>query len=127
MKSITPNLMVKDVAETINYYRQLLGFEPLAMVPETSPYNWAMVQKGDVKLMFQEQKSLHEELPGNFALEPGGTFTIYIDVDDVEAMFKELREDVEIIQKLHTTFYGRKEFTIRDLNGYILTLSGEGT
>ena len=38
-------------------------------------------------------------------------------------LVEQLRDKVEIVVDLHTTFYGTQEFYFRDLNGYILSFS----
>ena len=43
LNSLTPNLMVNDVEETIEYYTDILGFTLLMTVPETGKLDWAMV------------------------------------------------------------------------------------
>ena len=39
-------------------------------------------------------------------------------------LYEELKEKVTIIKDMRTTFYGKREFYIRDCNGYILTFAG---
>jgi len=53
MKSLTPNLMVADVNETIAFYRDVLGFKLIQTVPDEGDFVWASVQYRDVELMFQ--------------------------------------------------------------------------
>jgi len=57
LKSLTPNLMVNDVEETIEYYTDILGFTLLMTVPETGKLDWAMVKRNDVVIMFQSSKN----------------------------------------------------------------------
>jgi uncharacterized glyoxalase superfamily protein PhnB len=44
----------------------------------------------------------------------------YIDVENIEETYKQLEGRVEIAKTLETTWYGMREFYIRDCNGYIL-------
>lgn len=44
----------------------------------------------DVRLMFQGRDSLEEELPAMTGTSIGGPFTLYVDVDDVEALSERL-------------------------------------
>ncbi|MEM7107422.1 MAG: VOC family protein [Bacteroidota bacterium] len=62
--SLTPNLMVENVNETINYYHAVLGFEKISSVPEEGDLVWASMKKDEVEIMFQEEESLKEDLPG---------------------------------------------------------------
>ena len=56
--------------------------------------------------------------------QTSGSLTFYIDVEDVKQLYAKLKDKVTIIKDMHTTFYGKREFYIRDCNGYILTFAG---
>jgi uncharacterized glyoxalase superfamily protein PhnB len=124
LQSLTPNLMVNDVEETIEYYTDVLGFTLLMTVPETGKLDWAMVKRNDVVIMFQSSKSLKEGVPRLAGEKPGGGLTFYIKVDRVSEIHEELfNNEAEIISDLESTFYDTIEFSVADLNGYILTFS----
>lgn len=126
LNSLTPNLMVNDVEETIEFYTDILGFTVLMTVPETGKLDWAMVKRNDVVMMFQTKKSLSSELPRLAGEKPGGGLTFYIKVDRISELHEELyNNEVEIISDLESTFYNTLEFSIVDLNGYVLTFSEE--
>lgn len=126
LNTLTPNLMVNDVEETIEYYTDILGFTLLKTVPEKGNPDWAMVKRNDVILMFQSAKSLKDELPKLKSKKPGGGLTFYIKVDRITELHEELVEnEVEIIADLESTFYDTIEFSIIDNNGYVLTFSEE--
>ena len=126
LNSLTPNLMVNDVEETIEFYTDVLGFTLLMTVPETGKLDWAMVKRNDVVIMFQSTKSLKEGLPRLAGEKPGGGLTFYIKVDRITELHEELFDnEVEIISDLESTFYNTIEFSIVDLNGYVLTFSEE--
>ena len=57
MDSIAPNFFVKDMKETIAFYK-LLGFDITLTVPDVAPYDWTMMTKGNVNIMLQTLKSL---------------------------------------------------------------------
>ncbi len=126
LNSLTPNLMVNDVEETIEYYTDILGFTVLMTVPETGKLDWAMVKRNDILFMFQTKKSLSSELPRLAGEKPGGGLTFYIKVDRITELHEELfNNEVEIIADLESTFYNTIEFSIVDVNGYVLTFSEE--
>ena len=126
LNSLTPNLMVNDVEETIEYYTDVLGFTLLRTVPEKGKLDWAMVKRNDVLFMFQSVKSLKSDLPRLKGEKPGGGLTFYIKVDRITEFHEELfNNEVEIISELESTFYDTIEFSIVDVNGYVLTFSEE--
>ncbi len=134
MKKITPNLMVEDVNRTVEFYKDVLGFEFVFGVPEGSQEevtSWpeerslyfAMMKCGIVEIMVQARRSLTEELPELKGKEIGGSVTFYIEIDGIQEWYERTRNKATIIKDLHTTFYGMQEFYIQDCNGYILALA----
>jgi uncharacterized glyoxalase superfamily protein PhnB len=135
LTSLAPNLMVHDVNRTVDYYLRALGFDfamgvtdggrkPVFAWPVTEPLCYAMVSSGAVQVMFQSKKSLAAELPTLENANPGGAFTLYIECDDLEARFAALDDaDTAFLKRPHTTFYGMREFYIKDINGYILAFA----
>lgn len=118
--------MVKDVEQTLEFYTDLLGFTVLMTVPNKGELDWAMVKRNDVVLMFQSKKSLSSELPRLAGEKPGGGSTFYIKVDRITELHEELHnKEIEIISDLESTFYHTIEFSIIDLNGYVITFSEE--
>lgn len=123
MKSLTINLMVKDVNESIKFYIDLLEFKKVMSVPEEGIYNWAMISHGDVSIMFQEEKNIKEEYSciKNNDITP--SFTMYIRTDNVKKLYDEIKSKAVIALDYHKTFYGSYEFAICDNNGYVITFT----
>jgi uncharacterized glyoxalase superfamily protein PhnB len=44
-------------------------------------------------------------------------FDLYLNTENVPGLFEQWKSRVEIYGELSDTFYGMKEFTVRDLNG----------
>ena len=131
MKKLSPNLMVKDVRETVEFYKNNLGFELVMVVPETKdgilteiPEDkevvYAVVKNGNVELMFQAEGSLKEDIAAFADYQIGASISLYIEVENIEHFFNYIKEKVEVTKELSITWYGMNEFYIRDNNGYIL-------
>lgn len=131
MKKLNPNLMVKDVKETVEFYNNNLDFELIMAVPETQdgilkeiPKDkkivYALVKNGDVELMFQEEENLKEDISVFSDSIIGASVSFYIEIENLKDFYNEVKEKVEIVKELSTTWYGMNEFYIRDNNGYIL-------
>ena len=123
LEALIPNIMVEDVNETIKYYEKFLGFQKIKSVPAEGQFDWAMIARDGVNLMLQKRKSIVDEYPKFHGQAVGGALIFYISVKDIESLYAELELQVTIYTKLHKTFYGRKEFTIEDCNGYLLTFA----
>ena len=115
--------MVEDVNSTIAFYKDVLNFELLATVPETGQFNWAMMRRDNVEIMFQARASITEEFPVLKDRVIGGSLTFYIEVEDIQALYTRLQDHVTIVQEMHTTFYGTREFAIQDCNGFVLSFA----
>ena len=120
---LTPNLMVEDVRHTLTFYQDILNFRVVMTLPETAPFDFAIVQRDGVELMFQSRQSLSENVPALSGSAIGASQTFYIEVAGINELYQQLRDKVEIVVDLHTTFYGTQELYFRDINGYILSFS----
>ena len=134
-KKLTPNMMVENVGRTVDFYGDVLGFEFVMGVREDGQevvtqrqeggtLAFAVMKCGGVEMMFQTRKSLSQEIPAFGGMGIGGSFTFYIDVEDVDGLYAKLKDKVTMIKDMQTTFYGKREFYIRDCNGYVLVFAG---
>jgi len=123
MESLTPNFFVRDMAQTLSFYR-LLGFETVQAVPPDSgdAAVWAMMVCGKVMVMFQTFESLSDELP-EISRQDGGSLLLYIKTRDIRMFFEQIKDKVKVVKELDTTFYGATEFSILDNNNYLLTFA----
>ena len=133
-KKITANIIVSNVNESLDFYEKILGFSLVMAVPEdsqqvvtvrdtTTPLGFAIIRRDDVELMLQSRKSLAKELPSLAASPVETSFTLYIQVEEIEELYKDIKDKAAIIEDLHTTFYGAREFCIRDSGGHVLTFA----
>jgi len=135
-KKLTTNMMVKDVNRSIDFYSNVLGFEFVMGVPESSQEivsKWqkdqhlafAIMKHGDVEMMFQSRKSATEEISEFDNMDIGGSLIFYIEVEDVKKLYEKLKDEATIVRDMEAKFYGKQEFYIRDCNGYILGFAGD--
>jgi uncharacterized glyoxalase superfamily protein PhnB len=121
MESLSPNIFVKDINATIAFYKTL-GFELVMNVPEQGEFVWAMMTCGSVSFMFQTFASLGDSLP-DVSRRDGGSLLMYIKLKNIRTFFDGIKNKVTVLQGLEKTFYGATEFSIKDINGYILTFA----
>jgi uncharacterized glyoxalase superfamily protein PhnB len=122
MESLSPNIFVESMDETIAFY-QSIGFQLIMTVPETgSDLVWAMMTNGHVTFMFQTFVSLGDELP-NISRRNGGSLLFYIQLKKIREFFELINEKVTVVKGLEKTFYGATEFSILDNNNYVLTFA----
>lgn len=121
MKSITPNLKVADIANSLKFYEIILGFEIIMKVPDVNPV-WVMLKNGNAEIMLQQKESIEEEYP-SLKEKKSGALTFYTVVEDSEALYDKIKQNVSIIHHIHVTPYGRKEFSVTDPDGFIFTFA----
>ena len=124
LKSLTPNLMVENISESLAFYTDVLGFKKFMTHPEDGEPVWAMVKSGDVTFMLQAKDSMQENIPGFDGVGIGSSsLTLFIETDDVDGLYAEIKDKVEIVKDIETAFYGMREVAIRDNNGYVLVFA----
>ncbi|OFX59188.1 MAG: glyoxalase [Bacteroidetes bacterium GWA2_30_7] len=121
MDSLSPNIFVKDITKTIEFYK-LLGFELTMTVPDSGDYVWAMMKCEKITFMFQSFSSLANDLP-EISRKNGGSLLLYINLKNIKTFFDKIKDKVTVIKGLEKTFYGATEFSIVDNNGYVLTFA----
>lgn len=104
-------LWTEHLNESIAFYTQILGF---TCGEFNEDWQWAALHKNSVELMLAMP---NEHTPFD---KIGFTGSFYFEVDDVEALWNELKNKVEIVYDLETFAWDMKEFAIKDNNGYIL-------
>ena len=116
--------MVSDVNETVKWYQDNFNFKLANKVGSLDDVlEWAAVKDGEVELFFQQKNSLLKEMPVLDNMKIGATLTLYIKTNDIQSLYDSVKEKVDIIREMKETFYGAKEFGVKDLNGYILVFS----
>ena len=121
MQSVSPNIYVKDLPQTIAFYEQL-GFGVVARFPEEGDAVFAMMINGTVTFLFQTFESLGSELP-EVKRTDGGSIMLYIQMKKIRKFHETIKDKVTVLKGLEVSFYGATEFSILDNNGYVLTFA----
>jgi len=108
---------VKDIRQTLDYYRDALGFYD----------EWIMgtdggVRRDDMQVIFCQE-------PGYIKQINDGTYRLVLFwfVDNVDEIYREFTDDrkLQIVDDLATRPWGMREFSIYDINGYLIRISEE--
>jgi len=122
LKRTVPLLQVNSMSETLAYYVDALGFCVDFCWPAEGPAKWAMVSRAKVSFMFTIDLGTSSSA---FIAEKGNGVVLYVMLDDVEDLYSELAErGAIIVQDVHE-FGGRKQFSVADVNGYVIAFSEE--
>lgn len=108
-------LLVSDVVESANWYRDKLGFSYDKFYGQ--PPDFCILERDNFNIMLSQVKDTSEIKPNWKTVEK--MWNIYFWVDDVEAIYDEFQESGATIDyTLYLTPYGVKEFGINDPDGY---------
>lgn len=113
----TPVLRVTDVAKSMAFYRDALGFvgDPF---PDKPPYEFAILCHGQTEIM------LRRVAPSGKASCPHD-WDIYIRLDGgkIRELFASLTAQGIVTRRLERMFYGQAEFEITDPDGYAICVA----
>jgi uncharacterized glyoxalase superfamily protein PhnB len=113
-QQVVPMIHVPDnaVRVTVDWY-QSIGFTVLNTFEDDGEMNFALLAYGNSQVMVTGG--------GRPSTEDRREVDLYIHTDDVERLYNSLKDRVEIRLDLENTFYGSREFVVRDPNRFWLT------
>jgi uncharacterized glyoxalase superfamily protein PhnB len=111
-QTIVPMIHVPSVAAAIDWYVSL-GFALLRQNDEHGETNWAKLSFEDSEIMLDSG--------GKHSSEQRREVDLYITIANLNEFYKHLNPQIEIVEEPHDTFYGMREFVIRDINGFWIT------
>ncbi len=117
-KSVTPNLVVADMAPSIAFYHDVLGFTVGQTVPDKAPYVFALMQRDAVTVFLNDLAEARRH-PGP-DLRFGNTASMFFIVDDIHALHDAVSAKTAILMPLTKQFYGMTEFSVVDPDGYVI-------
>lgn len=109
---IVPMIHVPDVRATAAWYVGI-GFSLAGSNEEDGVMNWARLCLGDGELMLN--------VDGRPSAAWRREVDLYVHTRAVDALFVRLAGRAEVVEAPHDTFYGMREFIVRDCNRFWLT------
>jgi catechol 2,3-dioxygenase-like lactoylglutathione lyase family enzyme len=111
---ITPFIHVQDIAEALDFFNDILGFETRFRMG-----NYAYVQRETAGIRLMEETGPDGAPPGN------RRFAYYVDVRDVDRLFAELKPKLATLpaNDVHGPLnqpYGQREFMVLAPDGNLI-------
>ena len=120
---VLPVFLVDDIVQTVEYYRDVLGFEVDFLYG--TPPAYASVSRDDAIINFSRSEPSGRRNSITSAGAGNGT-DAYIVVSDVDDVFDEIKSHGgTIVTNIVAQEYGMREFQIEDCNQYRLALAEE--
>ncbi len=111
-QTVVPMIHVPDVKATVEWYTSI-GFNLIRQNEEDGEINWAALSLGGSELMLDGG--------GKTSTDRRREVDLYIHTGSVDDLYQRLSGRVQVVEGLHDTFYGMREFIIRDINGFWIT------
>jgi len=111
-RNVTPMIHVPDIRAAVEWYAAI-GFRLLDSAEEDGRMTWAAVSFGEGKVMFN--------IEGRPSDERRREVDLYVETPEIDALYERLKGRVDVVEAPHDTFYGMREFIIRDLNRFWIT------
>ena len=127
--------MASDVLRSALFYQDVLGFSLKGAVDEKKqdvgalseskvPLAFVIMKYEErVKIALESRHGFENILRVPRATPPGATVSFYFHVEDVDALYTSIKGKVEQLVPMNETWYGMREFVIRDPDGYILSFA----
>jgi uncharacterized glyoxalase superfamily protein PhnB len=124
MGCISPMLAVRNMKQSIEFYKNSLGFKMGMAFPDADNPEYTDLSKDGMVLMF-----IPVENVGVGKVERLGIgVNIYMQIDgDIDEYYNELKnKGVKIVVDIKDEPYGIRDFTVEDIDGYKLTFNHAG-
>ncbi|HEX6217470.1 MAG TPA: glyoxalase superfamily protein [Vicinamibacterales bacterium] len=121
--SITPNLIVRDIAKSTAFYRDVLGFAIKQTVPEGPPFVFVWLERDGVPVFLNDLQTAVHDYPDAARLPQGGSATMFFVITGVDAYHAAVAPRANVVMPLKTQFYGMREFAVTDPDGHIITFA----
>jgi hypothetical protein len=106
---------VNDIHETLNYYRDRFGFQD----------EWIMDTDGGIRR--DSMRLIFKQDPDYVSVLNNQTyrFVLIWFVENVDEIYKEFKEErkITIVSDIENKPWGIREFSIYDINGYLIRIS----
>jgi len=124
MGYISPTLAVRNMKQTIEFYKNSLAFKMGMAFPDADNPEYADLSKDGMVLMF----ILAENIGIGKEEKLGVGVNIYMQVDgDIDEYYNELKnKGVKIVVDIKDEPYGIRDFMVEDIDGYKLTFDHAG-
>lgn len=113
-EELIPRLPVADLARTITFYRDVLGFRSAVLWPDEAP-TFAILERDAASVGFFVPDASR---PGKI-----GGAELYIRVPDAGSLHADLKGKCAIEWGPEVYSYGCREFALRDPDGYLIIFS----
>jgi uncharacterized glyoxalase superfamily protein PhnB len=121
MGYISPMLAVRNMKQTIQFYRDSLGFQMGMAFPDADNPEYADLSKDGMVIMLVPAKNIGIDDKEKLGIG----VNLYMQIDgDIDGYYNELKnKGIKVIVDIKDEPFGIRDFTVEDINGYKLTFN----
>lgn len=123
MGKITAELAVTDIEQSLQFYTTLGLVKDNEGIVDERGAQWCSLALGEGSLWLIRT----DVMSGLVEADPRGNgVTIYIEVDDIDTLHERVSDAgllMNIVKPIETMWYGLRQFSMADPDGYIVTLN----
>jgi catechol 2,3-dioxygenase-like lactoylglutathione lyase family enzyme len=118
---VEPLIYVKNLARSIKFYTEVLGFKLGELYPNKENPTYAPIFAGEHKVVLVTARAMNKKF---YMRGLGGSgMQLFLPVENVDYAYKKIKikEKIKFIDDIETKSWGDREFTISDPDGYLVT------
>lgn len=116
---LEPLIYVSDLEQSIKFYVEALGFKVGKLYPSEKEPTYAPILIDGYKLMLVLART------DNTKFRPkglgGSGLQLFIQVDNVDEVYRKIKQKAVIVDDIKSRSWGDREFTIKDPDGYLIS------
>lgn len=124
LESLAPILVVEAIEPCLPFWTERLGFHMSVQVPHGDGVGFVILVKDAVRIMYQSEASLQQDMTSLPAEVYRGSTLLYVRVSDLDPIERAMA-DVEPALPRRTTFYGKQEIGFREPGGHIVVFAAD--
>lgn len=121
VNSVTPLMQVLDMRHSVAWYCDVLGFEVMSKHEPDGHLHWAMLRLGEALVMLNskyEDDAIVDRRVSH--VEGHRDLTLYFSCNDVDAVYQLLKSKGCDVAEPVNRYYGMRQVTVADPDGYEL-------
>lgn len=125
VKKITPILFAQELEPSIRFWTERMGFHTTVEVPESGRIGFVILEKDGLELMYQSYASVEKDNAATAQVARQGPTFLYVEVANLETALA-ATQGAEMVMPVRSTFYGSKEFGVKDPAGHYIIFAQQG-
>jgi uncharacterized glyoxalase superfamily protein PhnB len=124
LTGLTPNIFTRQIDRSVAFYRDLLGFHVAITVPDAPPFVFVSLARDGVVIFLNDEANARKEQPNATWLTVGQAgVALFLDMEGIDELWDQLKDRVPVVQPIVDQWYGVREFSVTDPDGYVVTFA----